>query len=82
MRVLASRDGLGVRHAVRAQTTLPIFANHQPIPFDTSFVRALPYDLGDHNEVTDASLSELRKSLSNRLRELREQRNQDGRCPV
>src|SRR5580700_7188001 len=41
---------LGVRHTARPSTTQPIFARHQPIPFDVSFLRALGYELGDKNE--------------------------------
>ncbi|MGF1469583.1 MAG: TRAFs-binding domain-containing protein [Sandaracinaceae bacterium] len=62
---------LGIRHAVRAHTTLPIFASHQRVPFDVSFVRALPYTLGEHNQVTDAVVASLRESLTARLVELR-----------
>src|SRR5580704_11504843 len=35
---------LGVRHAARPSTTQPIYAGHQPIPFDVTYLRALGYD--------------------------------------
>lgn len=62
---------LGVRHATRSHTTLPIFASHQRIPFDVNFVRALPYQLGPRNELTDALAAALREGLTKRLRVLR-----------
>src|SRR5450432_4128643 len=37
---------LGIRHAARNNTTLPIFADHTQPPFDVALLRALPYQLG------------------------------------
>jgi hypothetical protein len=34
---------LGVRHTARPRTTQPIYAKHQPIPFDVNLLRAQPY---------------------------------------
>jgi hypothetical protein len=62
---------LGVRHAVRPHTTLPIFAEGQRIPFDVSMVKALPYKLGVGNAFADADASALRERLGARLKELR-----------
>jgi tetratricopeptide (TPR) repeat protein len=36
---------LGVRHAARPYTTIPIFATTGGLPFDVNMVRAIPYDL-------------------------------------
>ncbi|MEM8557573.1 MAG: TRAFs-binding domain-containing protein [Bacteroidota bacterium] len=62
---------LGVRHAARPRTTLTLFAQHQKIPFDVSFLRSLPYDLGDDNAFGDAEVAHLRQAVAERLRELR-----------
>jgi tetratricopeptide (TPR) repeat protein len=62
---------LGVRHATRPATTLPIFAARQNIPFDVNALRALPYELGERNRLDSAEASKLRGTLARRLRELR-----------
>lgn len=64
---------LGVRHAVRPATTLALFAQQQQIPFDVSYIRALPYDLGPHNCFEDAQAAQLRAAVTARLKALREQ---------
>ena len=63
---------LGVRHAVRSQTTLTIFAKHQAIPFDVQFLRSLPYDLGKKNRFGQAAARALREQVTARLLQLRE----------
>lgn len=63
---------LGVRHTARPRTTLTIFAKHQPIPFDVSLLRSLPYDLGQNNHFGDEEASSLRKQVAEKLRELRD----------
>jgi tetratricopeptide (TPR) repeat protein len=62
---------LGIRHAVRPATTVTIFARHQAIPFDVTFLRALPYDLTRENRFTPEQAALLRAGLGARLRELR-----------
>jgi tetratricopeptide (TPR) repeat protein len=62
---------LGVRHAERNNTTLPIFADHTQPPFDVALLRALPYTLGADDEVGPAQLRALRAALGKRLAELR-----------
>lgn len=62
---------LGVRHATRSASTLPIFAARQSIPFDVNALRALPYQLGEHNRLDSAEATRLRVTLARRLRELR-----------
>ena len=51
---------LGVRHTARPATTLPVFALHQPIPFDVNYLRALPYDLGADNRFGDSEAAAFR----------------------
>jgi hypothetical protein len=63
---------LGVRHASRHNTTLPIFANHAALPFDVALLRALPYQLQANNALGPEEASALRKALGDRLRQLRE----------
>jgi tetratricopeptide (TPR) repeat protein len=62
---------LGVRHATRSATTLPIFAEHQHIPFDVNALRAQSYRLGDNNRLDVAEANKLRVNLARRLRNLR-----------
>ncbi len=63
---------LGVRHTARPRTTQAIFAKHQPIPFDVSFLRAMPYDLGEDNRFGDEEAAALCRELTARLREVRQ----------
>jgi len=62
---------LGVRHAARPRTTQAIFAKHQPIPFDLSSLRAVPYSLGASNQFGAKEANVLRSALLARLTELR-----------
>ncbi len=62
---------LGVRHTARPCTTQAIFAQHQPIPFDVNFLRALPYDLGKENRFGPRESGALRSGLAQRLKTLR-----------
>ena len=63
---------LGVRHAARPATTLPIFAARHIPPFDVNYLRALPYELADGNQFGAEQADRLRTALSRRLGELRE----------
>jgi hypothetical protein len=63
---------LGVRHATRPATTLPIFAAKQTLPFDIGFLRALPYDLSEGNRFGPNAAAQLRTAVARRLTELRE----------
>lgn len=63
---------LGVRHASRPHTTLMLFAEQQPIPFDVATLRAIPYHMGERNRFTDAEAAALRAALSRRLLDVRE----------
>ena len=62
---------LGVRHTARPRTTQPIYAKHQPIPFDVNYLRALGYDLGANNEFGDSEANVLLQALTKRLKDLR-----------
>ncbi len=75
---------LGVRHTARPRTTQPIFAKHQPIPFDVNYLRALGYDLGDNNQFGDSEASALQTALKQRLTGLRDvaQREAESDSPV
>src|SRR5215469_12975055 len=61
---------LGIRHAVRPATTVSVFAQHQAIPFDVNYLRALPYTRGENNRFTSDEGGPLRMGLGKCLREL------------
>lgn len=63
---------LGVRHTARPATTVTIFAEKQPIPFDINFLSSLPYELGEDNAFDDSVAQKLKLALSGKLIELRE----------
>ncbi len=63
---------LGVRHTARPATTLTIFASHQPIPFDVTFLRSESYELGPDNKFGDEQAEALKTKVCNRLKSLRE----------
>lgn len=63
---------LGVRHASRHNTTLPIFSDHASLPFDVALLRALPYKLRPNNAFEANEAAALRKSLGDRLKVLRD----------
>ena len=56
---------LGIRHAVRPFTTILIYSNSSPPPFDVAMARAIPYDLT--GEGTLSNSDNFIKALSNRL---------------
>ena len=62
---------LGVRHAARPATTLPIFAARHMPPFDVNYLRALPYELAEGNQFGTEQAGKLRTALSQRLIDLR-----------
>jgi hypothetical protein len=62
---------LGVRHGVRRQTTVSVFAEGQPMPFDVALLRALPYKLGAGNTFGPDEAAALRAALARRLEEVR-----------
>lgn len=62
---------LGVRHAVRQRTTLPVFAQGHLPPFDLNLVRCLPYRLGKHNAFGDEEAAAFRNAVGERLTTLK-----------
>jgi hypothetical protein len=56
---------LGLRHAVRSWSTVLIFAEGGRLPFDVSFLRALPYKLTKGGVPADAAVDS--KALAERL---------------
>jgi len=63
---------LGVRHTARPSTTVTLYAEHQPIPFDIGFLRSIPYQLGANNAFDEDVADQLRADLCERLIDLRE----------
>src|SRR5262245_48174173 len=63
---------LGVRHAARHNTTLLISADHSTAPFDLGPVRGIRYKIGKDNTFTENQARDLRKALSDRLKQLRD----------
>jgi hypothetical protein len=63
---------LGIRHAARHNTTLPIAADHSKAPFDVTMVRGIRYKIGKDNSFSAEQAQALRKSLGDRLTQLRE----------
>lgn len=58
---------LGVRHAAKPYTTIPIFATTGSLPFDVSLVRAIPYDL-EKGVLTEQSAAKLRAAINARIK--------------
>src|SRR5437660_3059065 len=58
---------LGIRHAAKPFTTVPILANVSALPFDVALVRAVPYQL-ENGKLTETSAQQLRTELAKRLR--------------
>jgi tetratricopeptide (TPR) repeat protein len=59
---------LGIRHAARPFTTVPIFANVHPLPFDVAMIRAIIYQL-DNGRLSEQSANTLKSELRKRLEE-------------
>src|SRR5262245_59933167 len=62
---------LGVRHAARPHSTLLVFAEKQPLPFDVNLLRALPYQLGTNKVFGAQEADNLRAAVGKRLKDLR-----------
>lgn len=63
---------LGVRHAARPRTTLTVYAESSPLPFDVKLLRTQPYRLGEGNAFPDEHAQGLRRDVGRHLRELGE----------
>jgi len=57
---------LGIRHAAKPFTTVPIFATLHPLPFDISLVRSIPYTL-EQGKLTPENNAKLRAAIHERL---------------
>jgi len=57
---------LGIRHAAKPFTTVPIFANVSALPFDIALVRAVGYQL-KKGKLTKAAAQKLKSELAKRL---------------
>jgi len=57
---------LGIRHAAKPFTTVPIYANVSALPFDVALVRAVGYQL-KKGKLTKAAAQKLKSQLSKRL---------------
>lgn len=62
---------LGVRHAARPFSTLPIFAKDTNLPFDVGLLRGYPYSLNTERQLDN--IEEDMKALTNLLNAAREQ---------
>ena len=58
---------LGIRHAAKPFTTVPIFANVGALPFDVALVRAVGYQL-ENGKLTETAAQKLKTELAKRLR--------------
>ncbi len=58
---------LGIRHAAKPFTTVPILANVSTLPFDVALVRAVGYQL-ENGKLTETSAQQLQTELAKRLR--------------
>lgn len=61
---------LGVRHAVRPHTTIPVFRTKSRLPFDVTYLRAIPY--ATDSSGTPAKAEEVKALIQARLRDARE----------
>lgn len=57
---------LGIRHAAKPYTTVPIFANIHPLPFDIAMIRAIPYQL-EKGKLTVRAAKNLKSELKKRF---------------
>lgn len=57
---------LGIRHAAKPYTTVPVFASVHPLPFDVAMIRAISYRL-ENGVLTQQEAAALRDAIRNRL---------------
>ena len=67
---------LGVRHAVRPQTTVLISADESRLPFDVGHLRTLPYRLDEKGQPKDAAAA--RTALAKRLEDCKQHGETDS----
>lgn len=59
---------LGIRHAARPFTTVPIFANIHPLPFDVAMIRGIGYELNG-GRLTEEAAGKLKIDIKKRMKE-------------
>jgi tetratricopeptide (TPR) repeat protein len=59
---------LGIRHAIKPFTTVPIFATTGSLPFDVGMVRSIGYELKD-GQLTEEGAEKLKTAIKTRLEE-------------
>ncbi|MBI5471567.1 MAG: DUF4071 domain-containing protein [Ignavibacteriae bacterium] len=57
---------LGIRHAVRPQTTILLFSDKSRLPFDVALLRAMPYGINDAG--SPSHIDSDKRALADRLR--------------
>ncbi len=62
---------LGVRHAFRPWSTVPLMAATNRLPFDVEMLRTLPYHLDASGKPDPANLDDTRSAITKMLREAR-----------
>src|ERR1700741_1853366 len=67
---------LGVRHAIKPHTTILLFADSTRLPFDVSFLRALPYSLDPQGKLKDTGSSV--EALTKKLLSAKENKSNDS----
>jgi tetratricopeptide (TPR) repeat protein len=55
---------LGVRHALRPSSTVPVIARTNRLPFDVQMLRTVPYDLGSDGAPDPAKLEDAKASIT------------------
>lgn len=68
---------LGVRHAVRPRSTVLVFSGTERLPFDVTFLRALPYKLDKRG--APKNIKDDVKALTGRLKEARASARKRGK---
>jgi tetratricopeptide (TPR) repeat protein len=59
---------LGIRHAAKPFTTVPIYANIHPLPFDVAMVRAVGYSL-ENGILSEEAAEKLKSELIKRIQQ-------------
>jgi hypothetical protein len=71
---------LGVRHAVRPWSTVPVIAGANRLPFDVQMLRTVPYHLGADGTPDPAKIQEARAAITAMLVEARNGRSRYRIC--
>lgn len=73
---------LGVRHTARPHSTLSVYAESRPLPFNISLLRTLSYELGADNRPSPEALQKLRRDVQEKLTEMRARRGSASDSPL